>query len=273
MKKNSLRSTLVIFVILCLLSLVGVLLCKFYRHERSQSDRISTLQESVSLLSLRLSDYLTDVMDWPENRFNYLAIGNSLTIHGVTTFWWNEIGMAATEKEKDYYHIVSNQLEQRFGSICSFPKGFAVWETQSHDRDETLEFLDKYLSPEIDLITVQLGENASNLDTYKQDYSSLLSYLKISCPKARILVVGDFWTYQDRDNLKEQACAEVGVEYVSLKGIKDNKEYQCGLGTTVFDAEGNPHIVEHEGVARHPGDRGMAAIADRILQVVFSKPF
>ena len=181
--------------------------------------------------------------------------------------------MAATEEEKDYFHIVSNQIEQQLGAVFSFPMNFSVWETQYHDRDETLEFLDKYLAPEIDLITVQLGENAFNLNTYKQDYSSLLSYLRKSCPKARILVVGDFWTYQDRDGLKEQACAEVGVEYVSLMGIKDNKKYQCGLGSTVFDADGKPHIVEHEGVASHPGDKGMAAIADRILQAVFSKPF
>ena len=117
-----------------------------------------------------------------------------------------------------------------------------------------------------DTLDPQLAENASNLDTYKEDYVSLLKYLKTYCPNARILVVGDFWENGDRDSLKEQACRECGIEYVSLEGIKGNKDCECGLGTAVFDSEGRPHIVGHEGVAAHPGDSGMAAIAGRILE-------
>lgn len=65
--------------------------------------------------------------------------------------------------------------------------------------------------------------------------------------------------------MKISAADTAGVEVVSLDGITDNKKYYCGLGTTVYDSEGNEHIVEHSGVANHPGDNGMQAIAERII--------
>ncbi|MBR5384691.1 MAG: SGNH/GDSL hydrolase family protein [Bacteroidales bacterium] len=242
-------------------------LVKIGRHERSQNEMISNLTEEVRVLSHKLNG-MTGGVEWPEDSFNYLAIGNSLTVHGVTTFWWNECGMAASKDEKDYFHLVTSGLEKKAGNVYSVRFNFGAWEIQAHDRDETLVSLDKYLSPKIDLVTVQLAENVTNLDTYEKDYVSLLTYLKTYCPKARILVVGDFWSRENRDQLKEQACKECGVEYISLEGIKDNNDYFCGLGTTVYDDDGNPHVVEHGGVAAHPGDTGMEAIADRILKAL-----
>lgn len=100
------------------------------------------------------------------------------------------------------------------------------------------------------------------------DYESLINYIKERCPNARILIIGDFWTNSNRDELKKEAAENSGVEYVSLEGIKDNSAYYAGMGTTVYDEEGNPHQIDHEGVALHPGDMGMAAIADRIISAI-----
>lgn len=54
--------------------------------------------------------------------------------------------------------------------------------------------------------------------------------------------------------MKQQACEATGVEFISLDEVKGLEEYQCGMGTIVYDSEGNPHSVEHSGVAKHPGD-------------------
>ena len=52
---------------------------------------------------------------------------------------------------------------------------------------------------------------------------------------------------------------------MSLDEIKGKEKYQCCLGTTVYDEKGNPHKVEHECVAKNPGDEGMKWIAEKIL--------
>ena len=59
------------------------------------------------------------------------------------------------------------------------------------------------------------------------------------------------------------------LEFADLSAIKGNVEYQCGLGTIVYDNQGNQHIVQHEGVAGHPGDKGMKYIADRIIELIY----
>lgn len=61
---------------------------------------------------------------------------------------------------------------------------------------------------------------------------------------------------------------ECGVKYVSLDGVKDNSLYYVGIGTEVEDSEGNKHSIEHDGVAIHPGDTGIEAIAERIIEKI-----
>ena len=55
---------------------------------------------------------------------------------------------------------------------------------------------------------------------------------------------------------------------MSLEDIKGDKAYQAGLGTVVLDKDGNEHIIEHEGVAVNPGDKGMKYIAESVEKVI-----
>lgn len=96
----------------------------------------------------------------------------------------------------------------------------------------------------------------------------MIRYVQKEAPDAQVLVIGDFWDKEQKDAMKQQACEATGVDFISLDEIKGLEEYQCGMNTTVFDSEGNPHTVEHSGVAKHPGDAGMKWIADRIIEVV-----
>lgn len=205
---------------------------------------------------------------WPDTGYNYLAIGNSITKHNITSYWWNEIGMAASDADRDYFHIVLKNLEEKHDNVKGLAFNLYGWEGQSHDRDGALYLLDDYLSPNLNLVTVQLGENVDDLATFQSDFLSLLLYIKRKAPNARIIVVGDFWNKDNRNEMKENAAKEANAEFVSLEGIASNQAYYRGLGSWVYDAEGNPHLVEHEGVAIHPGDAGMKAIADRIIAVL-----
>ena len=264
------KTKAVIISILAVLILLCGCYCgyRFIKHEKAQSQQLQEMRASISKLSEEVKLLSEEDVEWLDGGYNYLAIGNSITIHSITSFWWNEVGMAASDEDHDYYHLVLKYLESKEDNVMGVPYNFSVWETQSHDRDETLEYLDHYLSPDLDLITVQLAENASDLATYQEDYVSLLEHIKDKAPNARILVVGDFWSRDNRDELKQNAVLEAQVEYISLEGITDNKDYYCGLGTSVYDKDGNEHIVEHSGVANHPGDNGMQAIAERIIEAL-----
>ena len=140
---------------------------------------------------------------YSSDSFNYLAIGNSILIHETNAHWWNEIGMAASSADKDYFHIVVNYLETVYGDIDCYAFCLPSWEIQYYDRSECLQLLDAYLNPELDLVTVQLGDNVNDgLETYETDLIELLEYIKKSSPKAQIIVVGDFFEVEGRDALK-----------------------------------------------------------------------
>lgn len=264
-RKKKILLLIMAFLTLC----VACLICyRFIRHEKAQNERISNLQSSVSFLSAKLEATKTNKIEWSDKGFNYLAIGNSITLHNECSYWWNKVGMAASDAEHDYYHLVVDYLESLNSEVVAYPYNYSVWETQSTDRDETLEFIDFLLSEKLDLVTIQLGENAKDISTFEQDYASLIKYISEKAPNAQIVVIGDFWSNGDRDFLKKKACETCNVTYVPLEGIRDNKDYYCGLGTVVYDAEGTSHVVEHSGVASHPGDEGMKAIADIVINEI-----
>lgn len=247
---------------LCLILLLSISFCgvKFIKHEKSQQDRIASLEGKVNLLQAESNK---SAVDWDSDDYNYLAIGNSITIHPLNEYWWNECGMAATTVENDYVHLVASALDAKF-----YAYNFATWELMGHDRGETLSLLDGLLSEELDLVTIQLSENASDLSTFESDFEELIRYVQKGAPDVQILVIGDFWDKEQKDEMKQKASEETRVEFISLDEIKGLEEYQCGMDTTVYDSEGNPHTVEHDGVADHPGNAGMKWIADRIIDVV-----
>lgn len=157
------------------------MLYKVYNHEQRQNQDIATLREQVSKLGaqVELLDKQGKVnLSFADESYNYLCIGNSISKHTITDFWWNKNGMAASTLDKDYYHRVVDYLKQHHEKVNSEVVNLAVWEVQSHDRAETLMFFKPYLSDKSDLVSIQLGENASNIDTFKQDYIELINYIK-----------------------------------------------------------------------------------------------
>ena len=267
MKKQWIVSVLIVVIVIIA---EGGLILSLINDNRKQKTQIKSLEEAVSRLSDKRGTDSPDKITWLEDGYNYLAIGNSITIHNITSYWWNEVGMAASDGSHDYFHLVSDYLKKNNTPFMGIPFGFSVWETQSNDRNETLSLLDNYLSSEIDLVTIQLGENATDLVTFQEDYVSLIKHVKLKAPNARILVIGDFWISENRNELKKNAAEQANVEFISLDGIADNPDFYCGVGATVYDEYGNEHIVEHSGVAKHPGDNGMQQIADRIIEVLDS---
>ena len=85
-------------------------------------------------------------------------------------------------------------------------------------------------------------------------------------------MIDDFWTREDRGQMKREAAEKTGAEFISLEEIRDNPAYQAGIGATVYGADGEPHTIENADVAAHPGDSAMQYIADRITEAIGRKP-
>ena len=286
------KTTRIILCAACVLVLAAAVLAavRIYRHEQDQNRAIRNLtgqmtalrekrkvtaemsaaEEAVSGLAGRVTRMEVQE-DRAEADYSWFAIGNSITVHAPNEVWWNRIGMAASAENRDYVHLVAEQLSGMYGKTAVHPLYCYAWET-AEDRGGKLSMLDPYLDPKLQLVTIQLGENAEDLTTFEEDFEALIRYVQGKAPQARILVIGDFWSNGERDRMKQEAAERTGAGFVSLEEIRDNPEYQAGIGAVVYDPEGNPHTVENPDVAGHPGDRGMQYIADRVTEALKGEP-
>lgn len=152
---------------------------------------------------------------------------------------------------KSQASAIKNQLGEK-ASICVEPC--------RRDTFPAIALAAAYLHDEMNV-----GENASNLTTFQDDYEELVKYVKNNVRNARIILVGDFWTNVEQEKMKKMVAKTLQIPYADLSAIQNDNTYQAGLGTMVEGADGVQHKIEHEGVAGHPGDKGMKWIAERIF--------
>jgi vacuolar-type H+-ATPase subunit F/Vma7 len=194
-----------------------------------------------------------------------LFVGNSLTSHGpkADIDWHGNWGMAATSRDKDYVHVVTKALATKQGTTpVIMIKNVADFERAHVGYDIAGKFADA-AAFKADLIILCIGENVAALKTseaqakYQEQVTALLKTLQ-SNPKAQIIVRSSFWANNVKDAAMRQACESVGGTFVDISALsKDEKNYAR-----------SERPYKHAGVAHHPGDRGMAAIAEEIVRAV-----
>lgn len=194
-----------------------------------------------------------------------LILGNSITRHGpkADIDWTGNWGMAASAEDKDFVHLIERALTSRTGSkpavlainIAEFERNFATYDVNAKLKDAT--------TFGADLIILALGENVPSLTSessriqFNQSTQKLLSLLK-GDRNPRIIVRSSFWANAVKDAILKQVCEEAGGAFVDISALgKDESNYAR-----------SERPFKHEGVARHPGDRGMQAIADAIMKAV-----
>lgn len=195
-----------------------------------------------------------------------LFLGNSITRHGPAPKigWTGDWGMAASALEKDYVHLTARGLEAlagkkpeiRFANIADFERNPGAFD------------LDVRLKAELDfrptLVILAVGENVPALKSeedkarFKASLDKLLGAAKTSGAGPSVVVRSCFWADAAKDDILRKACAEAGGSFVDIAALgKDASNY--ARAERSFD---------HAGVAAHPGDKGMAAIADAILRAL-----
>lgn len=191
-----------------------------------------------------------------------LFLGNSLTSHGAkpSIGWTNNCGMAATALDKDYVHLLTAAIAAQtakpprimVGNISDFERGYATYDVAAKAQP--------FVAFKADLVILAIGENVGALTNaaakmaFKDSLVRLLTALKQGGDPA-IFVRSCFWASTAKDALLKQACAEVGGVFVDIGALgKDEANYAR-----------SERKIAHAGVANHPGDRGMQAIADALL--------
>jgi len=204
-----------------------------------------------------------------EKAYKYFALGNSITVHPPTDFWYTESGMSASKPENDFFHLVTEGLKTRHGQVVSFAYNYHSWEKATSNRNELGYRIEDFLDPSLDLVTVELGENVTDSTTLSKDFTELINHIKAKCPKAFIIIIDDFWPANDHSAIKATVASLCNVEFMSLAKVKENLGlYTCGLAATIYDGSGQEHSVKSQSVADHPGDEGMKYYANKILSIL-----
>lgn len=193
---------------------------------------------------------------------NALFIGNSL-LEGNYAF-----GMAASDSHHDYYHYVTSEISNRNPSFLAKKVLGKTWEEFTSIGDQN-DWLNKYLlpelSPDLDLVLIQLGDNINTperLAVFGQGSINMLKFIQQQCPKVHIVWVGEWFSNVDRQTLIARACAETGCQFVDISDLCTVAN-QSAIGNIIRDDDGTTMTVTDDGVAIHPGDAGMLGIANR----------
>jgi hypothetical protein len=197
-----------------------------------------------------------------------LFLGNSITLHGpkAEIGWTGNWGMAASAEDKDYVHLVTSALARHTGStpqimvrnIADFERSYAAYDVDGQMKD--------LFAFDPDLVVLAIGENVPALgseDSKAQFRIGVMNILRCILAKRHPLVVvrSSFWADAAKDEVLRQACGEAGGIFVDAGP----------LGREAANAARSERSFTHEGVAGHPGDRGMKALADAIVQAILER--
>lgn len=189
-----------------------------------------------------------------------MFVGNSMTLHGIlpSIGWHNFCGMAASSADKDYVHLLEKKVSALYPDAAFCICQVAEWERRYKEGGEVLPLYKQAQLFDADIILIRYIENCPGGDfdnaVFKAQTAKLMDYLDHT-KKAKILVSTGFWRHPGDTALREFA-AENGYTLVELGDLGDTDEMKA-LG-----------LFEHEGVAHHPGDKGMAAMADRLWSIL-----
>jgi len=194
-----------------------------------------------------------------------LFLGNSITLHGpsAAVSWSGNWGMAASAPEKDYVHVLVDSIarirgrrpEMMADNIADFERHFESYDPRSR--------LAKHLAFRPDLVIIAIGENVPALTTDQARAtfeSRLVDLLKIVRANGNptILVRSCFWPEKTKDAILKKAGTQVGGIFVDIGQLsKDESNFAR-----------SERSYAHAGVAGHPGDKGMKAIADALLRAL-----
>lgn len=185
-----------------------------------------------------------------------LIIGNSIMKHGAAPqLGWNSTwGMAATAQEKDYAHLL-------YRKICNVVKQEKAPELQLARiaNENKMKGWEALKGNDADVIVIQISDNyrgKENREEFQSNYSQMIRDLRGD--RDPIIVCLTNWGDGPVNEMIRAAAAENGVLSVNLAPLAADPANRAG-------SEGH---FKNGGVNWHPGDRGMAKIAEATFAAI-----
>jgi hypothetical protein len=221
-----------------------------------------------TILVFNQSPYETDIKYINKNKFEknikIAILGNSISLHGIVEgLWDHESGMAASDLEHDYVHVLLNKIseEKKCGieyiliNISDFERDFDQFNQNRMEKVKEFE-------PEI--MIFQIGENIltetlkTRGEVFVKDYLKIIEY----CNAQETIVCLPFWPVKEKLELITEVALKSGSYLVDLSHL--------GSGIDPLNLAKSENKYKHTGVAAHPGDYGMKNIAE-ILYITVNK--
>ncbi|RIK83724.1 MAG: hypothetical protein DCC67_05610 [Planctomycetota bacterium] len=231
--------------------------------DRQSAERIALVPYGCTKFRISMFPVTAPLEVKPASIRRILFLGNSITLHEpkAEIGWNGNWGMAASSADRDYVHLVAGALAESTGfkpeirvkNIADFERQYATY-----DVDQQLK---ESFAFDPDLIVLAVGENVPTLesDSEKAQFkAAVLSILRCTLAKRRprLVVRSCFWADAAKDQVLSTACREAGGRFVDIGA----------LGRDPANRAGAERSLTNDAVAGHPGDKGMTALADAIVQ-------
>ena len=189
-----------------------------------------------------------------------LFVGNSITRHApkADIGWNNDWGMAASEKEKDYVHLVKKAVLEKDSDATFCICQVAEWERNYKEGESQLLPFSEARDFNADIIIMRIIENCDtkvfDAEAFEKEYLNFIKFLNKK-GTAKTIITSSFWAHPG-DRVLEKIASENGCEFIYLGDLGEKDEMKA-IG-----------LFEHSGVAAHPGNLGMEMIAKRITEKI-----
>lgn len=161
--------------------------------------------------------------------------------------------MAASAADKDYVHRVQLAIAARTGTIPEI--AIVRWDV-GWDEEQALDLVSNFAP---DVIVMQVGDNASGL-SYTAYVDTLTAFLR-KVESDRMVVLTGVWYSSERERWSGEAAGRVsGVRFVPIQDLNSSN--------TIARVD----CWSSDPVCSHPGDVGMAGIAERIIAEILGTP-
>lgn len=194
---------------------------------------------------------------------NVLVLGNSITIHPNTSIWpASNRGMAATKQEYDFCSIMQTQMRLKDNSTTVTRLNISDWERDFTTSLSTL--IGNNLTSNTNLVIIRLGENVTDNSVFGNALTNLLTYIR-GITTARVVVTSLFWANTSKDEIIKTFADSNRLTYIKINQF-GNSSYEESMGHYVYNDDYTAiSEITNSGVALHPSNKGMVAIANEIL--------